>query len=193
MSETFTLSQLLDVLQDLIQKQQSGSLFITSEDGHFGTLGLDAGEIVSVMYAPKRGVAALPLIAGLQRGSYRFDPAAVAGRPQELPTTQQILEMLRSGSPAGVVTGAVAAPTRGISETEKNFACNRLKELLAQHLGPIADIVMDDALEDAGDICANPAQMPALVDKLAAEIDSESEAAEFRAAAEKTIAKLVFR
>jgi len=193
MSESFTLTQMLDVLEDLIKKKQSGSLFITSEDSHFVTFGLEGGRIISVMYGPKRGVAALPLIAAVKSGAYRFDAGGVTGKPQELPTTKQIVEMLRSGAPAEVPASRGAAQGGGISEAERNFVCSQLKDLLAKHLGPIAGIVIDDALEEAGDICEDPERTHALVDKLVAEIDSESEAAAFRARAERVIAKLAPR
>jgi hypothetical protein len=193
MSENLTYLQLLEALTGLINGKASGTMFIRSQCNHAITFSLDAGRIYAIHHGPRRGRSAVPLIAQITGGSYRFDAAGPGRPPQELPSTAEILEQLKTpqASAAGAEISSPADGTYAISPEQKHHICQALKGLLAQHLGPIAEMVFDDTVDETGDFCSTPEGTQALIARLASDIGDPAEIAQFREDASRTVKEIL--
>ena len=180
MAKNLPFPQLLDVLTDLVDKKNTGTLFIHSDDHHAITLVLDKGRISALYHGPKRGRNAIAPISNVRSGTYRFEATGLAGANQNLPSTPEVLSLLREPQTAGVAGPVITAGAGKVSPEERDKICQELKDLLATHLGPIAGIVFDGALGNAGDFCATPEGTQEFIDTLAEDIDDPGEQVEFR-------------
>ncbi len=195
MSEIKTFSQLLDLLTDLIDQKQCGTLFIRSESNHAITIGLDKGRIYVLFYGAKQGRNAIPMIGQIASGSYKFETNILTGINQELPSTPEILNQLRtrtSSDPAHELFSGTNRLDTGISEEKRVRLCTQLKGLLAEYLGPIAQIVFDDAVKESGVFYATPEQAKVFINKLTLDIDNAREVEEFRNKAYEVFDKVLF-
>ncbi len=194
MADNLTFPQLLDSLTDLIDKKRSGTLYIRSNCNHVITFAIDAGRIFAIFHGPRRGRKAIPLISQIAGGSFKFESTELTGVSHELPSTPEILNMLRTKR-----TGNAPQPTvlesgsdaSGISEENKSLLCQQLKGLLAVHLGPIAEMVFDEAINESADFCATSEQALGLIDKLSSDIDDAAEIAQFKSQAFEAINKML--
>jgi hypothetical protein len=183
MEDYLTFSQLIDLLTELVDARQSGTLFIRSDTNHVVTVGLEKGRITALLYGAKRGSNALPMIRQIHSGSYRFESGMLGGIHQELPSTPEILDRLRSGEasePLNPIVNESLSASGGISSQKRDRLCNQLKALLGEYLGPIAQMVFDDAVAESGAFYATPEQAKAFIQKLTQDIDNPKEVAEFR-------------
>ena len=73
----------------------------------------------------------------------------------------------------------------------KNLLCQQLKGLLAKHLGPIADMVFEDTVDETGDFCSTPELARETINKLSADIDDPEELEQFKADAYAAINKVL--
>ena len=188
---SFSYPQLLEILQELIHKRESGILFIRSECNHLTTFTLQNGQVTAVSFGPRRGDRAIPHIRKINSGTYRFDREAPVGAPQRLPDTGELMNLLNSSgaAPTGIMDpGGNGSIVGGASDRSSRRFSKELKELLTDHLGPIADIIYEDTLEEIGGVCSNPHQAQILIDRLATDID-DAEIWQFREKAGNIIGK----
>lgn len=173
--------QILDFLTDLVDGKSSGTLFVHSECNRAITIALDKGQIHALYFGARRGRKAIPLISNIAGGSFRFEDTNLVESFHDLPPTPEILNLLRNPHTA-IESGGASASTGNavIREEKKNLLCQELKGLLAEHMGPIAEVVFDDAVEEVGDFCATPQLTQDLINKLSEEIDDSSEVKQFR-------------
>jgi hypothetical protein len=193
MANKLPFPQVLDVLTDLVDKRSTGTLFIHSDNNHVITLGLDHGKISALYYGPKRGRKAIAPISNVTSGSYRFEATGLIGTRQDLPPTPEILNLLREPQTLSVAapTATTTAAAGSVSQEDKEKICQELKDLLATHLGPIAGIVFDGALNAAGDFCASPEGTREFIEKLAEDIDDSAEQAQFREQANAALSRML--
>lgn len=183
MRENVPYSRILQVLSDLVDNKSSGTLFIRSDCNHAIALALDTGRIYAIFHGARRGRKAIPVIRNISGGTYKFETSGLSGISHEIPTTPEILNLLRTPhgieetGPAGASVGRNASE---ISEEKKNLLYQQLKSLLAEHLGPIAEMVFEDAMDEIGDFCSTPELARGLIDKLSFDIDDASEVSQFR-------------
>jgi len=196
MEDNLTFSQLMELLTDLVDERQTGTLFIRSDDNHVITVGLEKGRINALFYGAKRGRNAIPLISQINTGSYRFESGVLTGVNQELPATPEILNLLRmrESSVPGAPTHSTPATHAGsaISHEKRDRLCRQLKELLGDYLGPIAQMVFDDAMAESGAFYATPEQAKAFIQKLTLDIDNPKEIEDFRNKAFEVFDKVLF-
>lgn len=195
MEADLTFDQLLDLLTELVDTHKSGTLFIRSACNHVITIGLDKGRINALFYGAKRGQNALHLINQISSGSYKFETNNLVGVNQELPSTSEILNLLRAGSIGSPATELTSAPEQkpvGISKEKRDRLCRQLKELLNEYLGPIAQMVVDDALATSGEFYATPKQAQDFIDELAMDIDNANEVEAFRNKAYEVFDRVLF-
>jgi hypothetical protein len=195
MEDNLSFSQLLDLLTDLVDKKTSGTLFIRSACNHAVTIGLEKGRIYALFYGAKRARNAIPMIGKITSGSYKFESSALTGIRQELPSTPEILNQLRSRSssdPTSESLPGVEPLNTGISAEKRDRLCQQLKGLLAEYLGPIAQMVFDDAVEESGVFYATPEQANAFIQKLTLDIDDAGEVEDFRNKAYEVFDKVLF-
>ncbi len=187
---SFSYPQLLEILQELIHKQESGTLFIRSECNHLTTFTLQSGQVTAVSFGPRRGDRAIPHIRNITGGTYRFDRESPVGAPQQLPDTGELINLLKSNGASTEIMdpGGNGSVGGGASDRSSRRFSKELKELLTDHLGPIADIIYDDTLEEIGGVCSNTHQAQILIDRLATDID-DAEIWQFREKAGNIIGK----
>ena len=190
-----TLLQLLDVLAELVNQKRSGTLYIHSDTNHVVTFALDTGRIYAIYHGPKRGRKAIALVSQMQGGSYRFEETGLGGVAQDLPTTTEILTALRTPhtDDASAQMGTASAGGTSVSVEERNKVCQELKNLLSEHLGPIAGMVFDGVLDKSGDFCATTKGTQDFVNQLAEDIDDPKEAAAFRQKASEVLNRVLGR
>jgi hypothetical protein len=184
MQKNLPFSQILDTLTMLVDKKTSGTMFIRSDSNHAITIALDSGRIHAMYYGAKRGRKAIPLISNTSAGSYKFEVSNLVESFHDLPPTPEILNLLRNPSsenkPKPTISPASIPHGEAIKEEKKEVLSQKLKSLLAEHMGPIAEIVFDDTVDEVGDFCATPQLTEELINRLSEEIDNTSEEEQFR-------------
>jgi len=175
MNREITRKQLVDLLRSLIAKGQTTTLYVHTDDNHLIAIGVEEGEIVSLICGPRQGERALPQIRKMHAGTYRLDDKVVPHRRAGtmLPSSETLLALLAEEEGA-----------QGESNCDwiQKVLCNVLRD----YLGPIAPVVCRDTVKAVGGI-DSPDKLSRVVDELAREIDDAAEAKRFRARAEAEI------
>lgn len=81
-------------LSELVARRDTGTLFFRNGANHVAVIGVRAGTVVSLICGPRRGRAAVDLIRKSRDGTLRLDAGAVAFHEHELPSTQEVLDLL---------------------------------------------------------------------------------------------------
>jgi hypothetical protein len=183
MQKNITYSQILDSLTDLVDSRSSGTMFIHSNCNHAITIAIAKGRIHTIYFGAKRGRKAIPLISSISGGSYRFEISDFVETSQNLPPTPEVLNLLRNPQTSNE-SNSILPPPLTSKETvrieQKDTLCQELKSLFAMHMGPIADIVFDDIVDEVGDFCSTPQLTNDLINKLSEEIENTAEMKEFK-------------
>jgi hypothetical protein len=198
MPKNVPYSQILNFLTELVDNKTTGTLFIHTENNRAITIALDKGEIHALYFGARRGRKAIPQIRDITGGSYRLEVSDLVEAFHDLPPTHEILNLLRNpdtkSSPSPTPSTTTSIPishNEAIEEEKKEILCDKLKSLLGEHMGPIADIVFDDTVEEIGDFCSTPQLTQDLIDKLSEEIDSAKEVEQFKQKAYVTLNKIL--
>ncbi|WP_316368458.1 hypothetical protein [Candidatus Thiodiazotropha sp. CDECU1] len=195
MQKNLPYSQILDFLTELVDKQTTGTLFVHSESNRAITIALDRGRIHALYFGARRGRKAIPLISSITGGSYRLELSDLVEAFHDLPPTHEILNLLRNpqinNKPSPTVSSTSTSHIEAIEEEKKEILCQKLKSLLAEHVGPIAEIVFDDTAEEVGDFCSTPQLTQDLINKLSEEIDNPDEMEQFKDQAYVTLSKIL--
>jgi hypothetical protein len=202
-------SKILDFLTTQIDKTMSGTLFIHSSCNRAITIALDSGEIHALYMGAKRGRKAIPLISNITGGSYRFEVSDLVEANHDLPPTHEILHLLRKPHGSSNNGSALSIPTsisaktstknnntnnpKGLPDEKIDILCQELKGLLSEHLGPIADVLFDDTVDEVGNFYSSPEMVESLINKLSEEIDNNNEAKHFISSANVIINSVLLR
>ena len=175
------------LLDRMVKRRESGSLFVRTDSNHSVIIGVDDGEIVALVAGNKRGLSALGKITGFSSCSVKLDADSVVDFHRgELPASDEILYRLSHRLPPetdGVEsvsqgeTGSLLAGAPGES-IDSVLAGSILCELLSDYLGPIAPMICDEAT-DGGKSLRTPDQLVKAINALASEIESAPEARDF--------------
>jgi hypothetical protein len=190
MFEFSNYAQMLEFLVVEVKSKSSGTLFIRTHCNHAITFVLENGHINSVFFGPRRGDKAIAKIREITGGSYRFDPNNIGSIPQSLPPTEEILAQLTL-SPESPKQATQITDSSPISESDRALICYRLKELLVKYLGPIAEVVLSDAMYDTEHFCSTSEEAQLFIDQLAQDIEDPAESAQFRSQANSVIEKVL--
>lgn len=184
--------QLMEHLSKLISDKRSGTLYIKSDDDHAGMISLRDGHIISMFCQSQHGQPAIEQIRKMSGATCRFDPNAPGIDSGECPSTPEILRVLAPGGPE-----SLEIPAAGEASASPAAVPKALEDLLAQlrmglqnRIGPIATMVMDQALAESGRI-EQANQVKALIDRLTREIDDKREASSFATEARSSLRKAV--
>ena len=171
MAEGTTLieyDKLMAELAGLCASKRSGTMFIKTWDNHSARFVLDRGKIVSCNYSLKRGYDALPLLKSIKAGTYYFADdvfSAIAEVP--LPSTDEFLKQLSDEAFVHAPEATVRTLPKGGAAL--NGVLNTIKEELTRIMGPIADMIFEDYIEDHG-TPENRDGIRKLIDAMSAEI-----------------------
>lgn len=72
MSTEITRNELINLIKSLIEDGHAGTIFVRTEDNRSILIGIDAGQIVSLICGSKRGEQAIPMIRDMVKGTYQL-------------------------------------------------------------------------------------------------------------------------
>jgi hypothetical protein len=195
MESTAPYSEILIALTKLVDSSASGTIFIHSECNHAITIAMKSGNIHAIYFGPKKGRNAITLISRITGGSYRFEKTDLVGISHDLPSTPEILNLLRTPDTKSAVKVTYSIPNneQAISDNLRTTLCQNLKSEYTKHMGPIADMLFDDIAEEVGDFCATPQLTENLISKLSEEIDNTTQAEEFKMTSYKILNDIINR
>lgn len=198
MLEFSNYAHMLEFLVTEVKRKSSGTLYIRSHCNHAVTFVLQKGRIDSIFFGPRRGDKAIAMIREITGGSYRFDPDNIASIPQNLPSTEEILAQLtlsreppKQAPQAQAKAKSQTTDSLQISESDRALICYQLKEELGKYLGPIAEIVLSDAMYDEEHFCSTTEEAQQFIDQLAQDIEDPAESVQFRSQAHRIVKKVL--
>ncbi len=188
MGQDYDGRRLWELLSELVAQRQTGTLYIKSDDAHAGMILLEEGEIVSVMYRSEFGAAAVELLQQGSRGTCRFDAGGLGVKAEECPPTTEVLRAL--APPGQTTVGGLAGAARpvGGNVSFQGFL-TELSGHLQSHIGPIASMVVNGAVEEMGRL-ERIDQAESLISRLMGEIDDQDDASAFLSAALDSLKKV---
>ncbi|HEW98527.1 MAG TPA: DUF4388 domain-containing protein [Beggiatoa sp.] len=150
MSSTTSLlpySDLMAKIHHLSSKGQTGTLFITSDEGHLVRIVLNDGRITYLVFDTQhRGYDAIPLINTIKFGRLQF-AEGVFETAQEvpLPSTNEIFKLFQETEQGNLDIAATV-----VSDISPNLikAAEQIKKALANYIGPFAAIVCDEYIDN---------------------------------------------
>lgn len=184
--------ELVNKLEQLCDSGKTGVFFVATKANRSAQLMMEDGKIVFIYFFNKRGRAGLKLMTQIKAGRFRFQDGPINAQPMDLPPTSEIIDFLRSaasGQEPEAPSGAAEAPPlkkadepatsstgAGLTPDQKD----KLEDLLAVYIGPMAAIICEDHLDAAPDVNA-------AIEALASEVPSADQAASFKNEAQKQL------
>lgn len=183
--------QLVKIARKMVQEKHSGSILLSilsqqTKSRHSSIIAFEDGNIISISYGVKRGMAALPFLKMIETCTYKLNDM-VLGRPIAglLPTKELLNEIEGDGS---IDFDAIQnAPAESMHQQPQlksggkfnsDSAINILRLHLNQIIGPVATIILDDALDDVGSI-NTLSQFKSLLQKISKETLDAHERVQF--------------
>ena len=172
-------AELIAKIKELVEQGRTATMYIKTDDNRLVTVVLLDGEIDAVMFGSTRGTKALQCLMTTQGGSYRITEDGLRLPHGDLPATERVLALL-SGSrdPAQVPSMATPQADTAGPALPYNAALAIVSERLSEYLGPIAEMIVQEAL-DAGTLPNELRDWTAMVKRLAREIPDQEEAKQF--------------
>jgi hypothetical protein len=169
-----TYNELMDALQSLCMQRSTGTLFIATPDNHFGRIVLKGGDIISLIFGTKSGMAALPFIRAIRTGKFTFTQGHTpADGTENLPPAPELLRRLNAGATP------VGATTRSPVDQKLLGQVYRIVEgELVEFVGPIANLVCSEHKGKFGPITQEK-ELRALLESIGREIGDPLKARQF--------------
>ncbi len=166
--------ELIAEIHRLSSEKQSGTIFLTSHDGHLARIVLDEGRISSLVFDSKqRGYDAIALIQTIKFARIQFiDGVFETAQEVPLPNTEVLFQSLGH---------ALEYAETAVSSSVSNFndVLEHIKKTLATHIGPFAIIVCEEYLEEVGSIKTKD-ELVAMINTVALEIDNNDDRQAFK-------------
>lgn len=181
--EMVPFSSIVDQLRQFCAQSRSGAVFIVSDDNRMAQVYLERGNIMMLSCRGRRGLDALSGMSSMRNAKMRFDENMALPADGEAFNSDAILALLSDGAAGQAPQAAMAAPAprQAAARPRARASLATLEAVLANYIGPMAQIVCADHADAAGDLRA-------LVMLLAAEIPDPKQAANFRVEALRSIA-----
>ncbi len=135
-------SAIVGHIQQHLDSQSTGALFLKLADGQLLQLFFINGEIQSMKYHGATGLDVLNELAGLEVAKSQFHDGAVSRVVNQLPSTTDIIEMIKSRS---VVEMSTSAAGVGISHDD----VVNIERAFIAFVGPIGDMIFKEELDNA--------------------------------------------
>ena len=197
MADQITYENFVSQVEHMVENRESGALFVRTDTNHSVVLTIDKGEIVSLISGPRQGIDAMERILEMASCSLRRDDNLLTSLGTgAVPSTSEILHHLKQGK--AVTKPSAPDAQEGVRESsggdakpiDPNRAGKVLCDLLHEYLGPVAPMICDD-VTFGGQKLSTSSQLVAAINSLAREIDSASEAKEFKERAYKRLGDLL--
>ncbi len=100
MADRISYEDFLSLVESMVQHQESGTLYIRTDANRSVIVGVQNGNIKAFTSGPKRGLEAVTTILQMSYGSCRRDDTVLSFHSKDLPSTSDILLLLKKRSPA---------------------------------------------------------------------------------------------
>jgi hypothetical protein len=188
-------AELLSELSRLCAARRTGTMFIATTDNQSARIGLQQGDIISLVFRTQRGLEAIDRIRKITAGRFTFSDTVVDRvASADLPTTSDLLSLLAGNSAPPVVSAAPAppapppdaAPRPGAPAQAQAAASPELVRVqgvieaeLTEFVGPIAPLLCRGHISKAA-AAGSPLDLPALVEAVAREIGDRAKEDRFK-------------
>jgi len=178
--------ELLETIAGFCADARTGSLFIVSDTNCFARVVIAGGNIIYLEYRLKKGIEAIPLFVEIKHGTLDFkDGKVISHKASPLPATTDLLAQLGGVAPGPASTPKTPAATGSVRPAD---AFGIIEDELVDILGPMASLVWEEHLEQAGGPEA-AIDLGQLIDSVATEIDDPTKAAQFRSHVREMLAR----
>ena len=159
--------ELFTALTGFCRAGRTGVFRIVTHTNHAAAVGLEAGRVVALRYRIRRGAEALPLLERIEAGQCSFHEGESLGEDPGLPGSDEMLAKLGRrdaphppARPADAALPPTAAPLKlaplgpappaapALSPATRAM----LEAALAEHIGPMAGVVVRNTLAKTGDL-----------------------------------------
>jgi hypothetical protein len=188
-------AELLSELSRLCAARRTGTMFIATTDNQSARIGLQQGDIISLVFRTQRGLEAIDRIRKITAGRFTFSDTVVDRvASADLPTTSDLLSLLAgngappvvSATPAPPAPPPDAAPRPGAPAQAQAAASPELVRVqavieaeLTEFVGPIAPLLCRGHISKAA-AAGSPLDLPALVEAVAREIGDRAKEDRFK-------------
>jgi hypothetical protein len=188
-------AELLSELSRLCAARRTGTMFIATTDNQSARIGLQQGDIISLVFRTQRGLEAIDRIRNITAGRFTFSDTVVDRvASADLPTTSDLLSLLAGNGAPPVVSAAPAppapppdaAPRPGAPAQAQAAARPELVRVqavieaeLTEFVGPIAPLLCRGHISRAA-AAGSPLDLPALVEAVAREIGDRAKEDRFK-------------
>jgi hypothetical protein len=188
-------AELLSELSRLCAARRTGTMFIATTDNQSARIGLQQGDIISLVFRTQRGLEAIDRIRKITAGRFTFSDTVVDRvASADLPTTSDLLSLLAGNGAPPVVSAAPAppapppdaAPRPGAPAQAQAAASPELVRVqtvieaeLTEFVGPIAPLLCRGHISKAA-AAGSPLDLPALVEAVAREIGDRAKEDRFK-------------
>ena len=163
----FTFSELVDELRRCYVEKVTGTVMAATQDNQLARILFEKGNITFLSYGLKNGLDAVTPIKGIKEARVKISQGRVGGQQGgSLPSTAEILQLL-SGEEMAPSTAQPASTS--LSGDQIPNALKVIEAELIEFLGPVAQIVWSETLEQVGKPTGTRG-VSSLVDALAKEV-----------------------
>ena len=188
-------AELLSELSRLCAARRTGTMFIATTDNQSARIGLQQGDIISLVFRTQRGLEAIDRIRKITAGRFTFSDTVVDRvASADLPTTSDLLSLLAGNGAPPVVSAAPAPPAPPPDATPRPGAPAQaqaaaspelvrvqtvIEAELTEFVGPIAPLLCRGHISKAA-AAGSPLDLPALVEAVAREIGDRAKEDRFK-------------
>ncbi len=178
MAVRISYDDFVSLIESMVQHKESGTLYIRTDANRSVIVGIQKGNIKAFISGAKHGLEAITMILQMSYGSCRRADTVLSFHSKDLPSTSDILLLLKKRSPPSTVGESPRPPSSPSSQIDSVLAGQILCELLHDYVGPVAPIICDDITDNGAKIHTRE-DLESAIGNLANEIDSSVEAEEF--------------
>lgn len=146
MKEAISYTRIIEKLQTLCADKCSGVLLLLGPGGQTSRIHLADGKIVALISREKKGYDAIPELRHLQVNSINFIQGLPSSLHTPLPDTDDLLRTLTAQTPLAATAATPAARVSSPAPIGAEAQAS-LRTTLAQYVGPVADLLCDQALQ----------------------------------------------
>jgi hypothetical protein len=170
-------------------------MFIATTDNQSARIGLQQGDIISLVFRTQRGLEAIDRIRKITAGRFTFSDTVVDRvASADLPATSDLLSLLAGNGAPPVVSAAPAPPApppdaapRPLAPAQAQVAASPelvrvqtvIEAELTEFVGPIAPLLCRAHISKAA-AAGSPLDLPALVEAVAREIGDRAKEDRFK-------------
>ena len=180
--------EIISELKSLCSAHLSGTMFIKTQDNKSVRFTLENGEIVNCCFRQTKGYDALPMVLGIESGTFSFNEHAPLGMSlPALPDTDELLVMLASkkvtastSSGAQQETGPAIIKRNDNLNSKNDVIFAEMKNVLTEYVGPMAGVLFSEYANEKDQIMSDLVEFEHMIDSLASQIGNPAESEEFK-------------